>query len=318
MTSGGHTPFGLLGYPLPLNSSTYHNPDMHTLIIHNNKVSDARRACVPPISSAMLYGHGVFTTLAIYGGRPFLWPQHWARLTEHAGRTQVDYSTFNEASVGASLANIIEANKVENGRARVTLLMRQGYGMWKVAGVQGRNTDLLITTGELHETPDDGVALTISPYRVNTFSPLCGIKSTNHLLHILSWEEARARQFQEAVMLNERGEIVSATLANIFWMSAGVLHTPSLSTGAINGTTRACVIALAGEMAVPCIEGVYELSHLASAAEIFLTSAGLGVAIVKMFDFHRYTVPVGSETLRLREALRQLMRQPQNSSLASG
>ena len=43
-------------------------------------------------------------------------------------------------------------------------------------------------------------------------------------------------------MLNERGEIVSATMANIFWVKDGTLHTPSLSTGAIAGVTRAAVI----------------------------------------------------------------------------
>jgi len=57
---------------------------------------------------------------------------------------------------------------------------------------------------------------------------------------------------------------------------------------------------------MPHVEGVYELSHLSGTDEIFLTSSGLGVAIVTTFDFHRYTVPVGSVALRLREALRQL------------
>src|SRR5205085_1138239 len=127
------------------------------------------------------------------------------------------------------------------------------------------------------------------------------------LEHILAWEEARARDFDEAVCLNERGEVVSATMANLFWITDGTLHTPGLMTGALSGTTRAQVIKIAGEISVPHVEGVYELSDVGDAGEIFLTSAGHGLRLVTTFDFHRYTVPVGSIALRLREAFRQLI-----------
>ena len=262
---------------------------------------------MPALTSAMLYGHGVFTTLAVYGGRAFLWPQHWARLIEHADRTGVGHQDFSEETVGALLTLLIDANKVKTGRARITLLVRSVRGAWNVRGTSSSQTDLLIITGDARPPlQEDALALTLSPYRINSFSPLAGIKSTNYLDHILSWEEARARDFHEAVMLNERGEIVSATIANIFWVTNGTIHTPALSTGAIAGTTRACVTELARELSIPLVEGIYDLPHLGEADEIFLTSSAHGVAIVTMYDFRRYTVPVGSIALRLREAFRQL------------
>jgi 4-amino-4-deoxychorismate lyase len=278
---------------------------MHPRIIHNGRLLEAAKARLPSVTAATIYGRGVFTTLAVYGRKPFMWPEHWARLAEHAGRAGVDRSGFDEETVGAALARLIEANRVETGRARVTLLARDERGLWNVRGASGQVTDLLILTGDARPVSDEGLSLTVSPYRTNTLSPLAGVTSINYLEHILSWEEARARDFDEAVALNERGEVVSATMANIFWVSGGTVHTPALSTGALAGTTRARAIQLAGEMAVPLVEGVYDLSHLADADEIFLTSAGLGVAIVTTFDFHRYTVPMGSVALRLREAFRQ-------------
>ena len=42
----------------------------------------------------------------------------------------------------------------------------------------------------------------------------------------------------EAITLNERGEIAAATMANIFWVKDGTVYTPALSTGAIAGITR--------------------------------------------------------------------------------
>ena len=116
------------------------------------------------------------------------------------------------------------------------------------------------------------------------------MKSLNYLDHVLSWEEAQSRDFDEAVMLNERGEIVSATLANIFWSKDGTIHTPSLSSGAIAGITRELVIDIASKHFIPLVEGVYEMSDLTDADEIFVTSSGLGIAPVTTFDFRRYTI----------------------------
>jgi branched-chain amino acid aminotransferase len=277
---------------------------MHSRFIYNSNLLSAPKERVEAVS---LYGRGVFTTLAIHHHRPFLWTEHYGRLTEHAERVGLDGIEFDEESLKGLLTQLIEANKVKEGRARVTLTTTAERGIWNVKATgKERKTDLLIMTNDAHALSEDGLALTVSPYRVNTLSPLVGIKSVNYLDHILAREEARARDFDEAVSLNERGEVVSATMANIFWVTDGTLHTPALTTGALTGTTRACVIELAGTLSIPLVEGVYELSHLGDADEIFLTSAGRGVSIVTTFDFHRYTVAVGSIALRLREAFRQL------------
>ena len=140
---------------------------------------------------------------------------------------------------------------------------------------------------------------------INTASPLSGIKSLNYLDHRLAWEEACSRDFDEAVMLNERGEIASAAKANLFWVNNGTVHTPMLNTGAMSGVTRNCVIELAAKHFVPLVEGVYEMTDLTDADEIFITSSALGVAPVTTFDFRRYAVETGSVTSILREAFRK-------------
>lgn len=291
---------------------------MHPHVVHNNRLVTADKARVPFATSAVLYGRGVFTTLAIYSGQAFMWPQHWARLVAHADRIGVDRSEFDEASVSQALTKIIEANQVLDGRARVMLLARKADNVWQRSEAPGaRKTDLWIITGEQRVRSTEEFALTLSPFRVNTLSPLVGVKSINYLDHLMAWEEARARDFDEAVMMNERGEVVSATMANIFWISDGLIHTPALITGALDGTTRRCVIGLAEEMSVPIIEGVYTQAQLGAADEIFLTSTGLEAVIVTMFDFRRYTVAAASLALRLREAFRQRRLRTQESGLRS-
>ncbi len=278
---------------------------MHPVIFVNKSMVEAAKARIAPVSSALLYGRGVFTTLAIYGGRPFLWLEHWQRLMHHADRAGVDRSAIEESTVATCLAKLIAVNHVQDGRARIALLASRGRDVWIAKGASPRKTDVLIMTAEARKMPSNGLALTISPYRVNTLSPLAGVKATNRLDQVLSWEEAQQRDFHEALMLNERGEIVSATMANIFWVKEGQAHTPSLTTGAVAGTTRACVVRLARELSIPVLEGVYELPDLADADEVFLTSAGLGLAMVASFDVHQYAVAAGSAGARLCEAFRQ-------------
>lgn len=280
---------------------------MHPVIYLNRTMVDAAKARIAPVSSAMLYGRGVFTTVAIYNGKPFLWPQHWARVLDHGKRLGVDCSECTERGVGEALRKLIAVNNVLNGRARVILLARSGRDFWKAKVPGARKTDLVIMTGEAQKVPQAGMTLAVSPHRFNTFSPLAGIKSLNYLEHVLSWEEAQSREFDEAVMLNERGEIVSATMANIFWVKDGTVYTPALTTGALAGVTRAAVIELARKLYIPLIEGIHELADLTEADEIFLSSAGLGVAPVSTFDFRQYSLTEASVGLKLQKAYRELV-----------
>ena len=268
---------------------------------------EATKARVAPVSSAMLYGRGVFTTVAVHKEKPFLWSRHWERLSAHAARLTIDLTGLTEKNVGEALQKLIAVNRVTQGRGRVIFLARSGPEVWKAKVPGTRKTDVLIMTGDPQQVSPHGLSLAVSPYRLNTFSPLSGIKTLNYLDHRLAWEEACSRDFDEALMLNERGEIASAAKANLFWVKNGTVHTPTLSTGAMSGITRACIIELAAKHFIPLVEGVYEITDLTDADEIFLTSAALGLAPVTTFDFRRYAVEVGSVTSILRAAFRKLI-----------
>ncbi len=280
---------------------------MHPVIYLNKTMVEATKARVAPVSSAMLYGRGAFTTLAIYNSQPFRWSKHWQRLASHATKLDVDYTGCTEKNVGEALQKLIAVNQVKDGRARVIMLARSGRDIWKTKTPGAKKTDLLIMTGEPQRVSQNGLSLAVSPYRINTFSPSSGVKSLNYLDHVLSWEEAQSRDFDEAVVLNERGEIVSATTSNLFWARNGTLHTPTLSTGAMAGITRECVIEIANKNFVPLVEGIYEMPDLTDADEIFLTSSSLGVAPVTTFDFRRYAVDAGSLTTTISHGFTRMI-----------
>lgn len=326
---------------------------MQEFVSLNSGIVKAADARVSALTNNAFYGRGVWTTIAIFKRKPFLWTNHFARLTDHARRVGVKLDIWTEEQTRGALLELINHNRIEEGRARVMFLACEGFtergsrapSLWsfertskttnskdssvkdsfvKDSSVETSSvTDLLMVTAarganksSANDNQNDSsssqrfvsnapLALTVSPYRVNTLSPLTGLKTTNYLDHILAWQEARAREFDEAVRLNERGEITGATLANLFWVKDGTLYTPALSTGTLAGITRACVLRLAERLNIPTLEVAHDLTHLSEAEEIFLTSAGRMIGFVAAYDFHRYTITAGSVAAQLSEALRQ-------------
>ena len=231
---------------------------------------------IPAASNIVLYGKGVFTTIAIRGGRPFLWEKHWRRLTNNARTVAIDLSAYSEESAFDQLNSSIEKERLVNGRARITLVDDSPSPLWPSAALA--KISLFITSGDRRLVPEN-FKLSVSPYPVNSLSPLAGVKSCNYLEKILALDEAKARGFDEAIQLNERSEVTSAVMANVFWLKDGVVHTPSLKTGCLPGTTREFVLENCEGREVEAT-----LDNLSKADAIFLTSAGLGVTQVAEFE----------------------------------
>jgi branched-subunit amino acid aminotransferase/4-amino-4-deoxychorismate lyase len=274
---------------------------MHPSVSFNNQILPASDARISVLSSAALYGSGVFTTVAIYDRKPFQWHRHWQRLSENAEKLHIRISEFEGETVADALAELVEKNNVATGRARITFFDEAASGVWSFETT--RKTSLLITTADFRETAEE-LRLTLSPFPVNSKSPLVNVKSCNYLENLLALEAAKADGFDEAVRVNERGEIVSAAMANLFWIDNETLYTPSLETGCLEGTTRAVVIEIAKEIGLDVYTLATDFDDLYRADEIFLTSAGIGVAGVGNLEHETYSSEI---TKRLRrEFLRKI------------
>lgn len=254
---------------------------MHEFVSFNGQLSHPRQINLHAISSAALYGKGIFTTVAIYKGAPFLWEKHWKRLTENAKRLSIDLSNFSEDFVKRSLIELIKRNKIADARARMTFFDESASEIWKTENF--RKTSLLITSAELRKI-SESISLTVSSYPVNSRSPLVNIKSCNYLENILAFREAGEKGFNEAIRLNEHGKIVSACLANVFWIKDGRIFTPGLKTGALQGTTREFILEN-----FPVSQTEADLKELENAESVFVSSAGIGIVEVKNLEQFCYT-----------------------------
>lgn len=214
---------------------------MHKFASFNNEILPANDIQINAVSSASLYGKGVFTTIAIYNSKPFLWEKHWKRLSDNALKLGVDISSFDKTNVENSLLEIIKENEVINGRCRLTFFDESSGTIWQ--STKTNKTSLLIQTADRGSKAKE-LSVYISAVSVNSRSPLAGTKSCNYLESTLALEEAKKYSFDEGIRYNERNEVVSFCMGNIFWLELNdeKIYTPSLKTGCLAGTTRELII----------------------------------------------------------------------------
>ena len=257
---------------------------MYDHIWINGSIVPLAEARLSPASAGALYGWGVFTTLGVAGGRPVALDRHWERLEAHAARALVTLDWTRE-EVAQGLFDLLAQSGIGEGRARVTVL-RARAGLWQAP--TERSSDVMAFVAERPARETRPLALTVSRYRLNSGAPLAGVKATAYIEHLVALDEARARGFDEAIMLNERGEVVEATSANLFWRRRDELFTPSLATGCLAGIMRRLVLEAATRLRLHVVEGGFHLTDLHDAEELFATNSGWGLVAAGEVDIHRY------------------------------
>src|SRR4029077_13382705 len=115
--------------------------------------------------------------------------------------------------------------------------------------------DLLIYSAGL-PAHRETVRLGLREHGRHAASPLAGVKVTSWLNNVWNLYEAQQDGFDEAVLLNERGEVAECTAANIFCARGGRVFTPPLSSGCLEGVTRSILLEIGKDAGVPVEEKV--------------------------------------------------------------
>ncbi|HET6375678.1 MAG TPA: aminotransferase class IV, partial [Methylocella sp.] len=84
--------------------------------------------------------------------------------------------------------------------------------------------------------------------------------------------EAREHGADDALMLNTKGKLACASVANLFVIKGGYLLTPPVGDGALPGTMRALVLSLARPAGFEPAEASLDMKDLAAADGVFLTN----------------------------------------------
>ncbi len=221
------------------------------------------------------HGFGLFETVRVVGGRlPFL-ERHVERLRRSA--LLLGLSADGAGERWAYLAReAVRRGGVEDGTLRLALTAGEGGAFSRPAG---RPTVVALAVpggGYAEEAAERGWRAVVARVRRDSTSLLAAVKSLSYLPSVLARLEAGAAGADEALVLNERGELAEGAAANLFFVRGGCLCTPDLACGVLPGVTRSVVLEEARGW-LPVEEGRYGLADLMTAEEAFFTSALAGV-----------------------------------------
>ena len=247
----------------------------------NGAMRPWREATLHVLTHALHYASAVFEGERAYDGVVFKSREHSERLHTSA------------RLMGFEIPYSVE----EIDRAKAELVARSGLGAcylraiaWRGSekmGVSGPNNQIHVAIaawawGDYFADRMKGIRLSVAPWRrpAPDCAPCQSKAAGLYMICTLSKHGAEAAGFQDALMMDWRGQVAEATGANIFFVKDGVLHTP-YPDAFLNGITRQTVIGLAKQRKIEVVERAIWPNELANFDEVFLTGSAAEISPVR-------------------------------------
>ena len=257
-----------------------------------------REAKLHVLTHGLHYASGIFEGESCYAGNIFKLREHTERLIR-SGRLLGFEIPFT--------ADEIDAASIETVR-------RNGHTEAYVRPVAWRGSEMLAVSAQktkIHlaiacwgwpnlfgENRMRGVRLGMAKWRrpAPDTAPTASKASGLYMIGTLSKHAAEAEGFDDAMMLDFKGDVAEATGANAFFVFDGELHTPT-PVCFLDGITRRTVMRLARNRQIKVVERTIRAEELPRATEVFLTGTAAEVTPVRAIGEHTYTPGQITETL---------------------
>jgi branched-chain amino acid aminotransferase len=251
-----------------------------------------RDAKVHLLTHSLHYGSAVFEGERVYNGKIF-------KLREHSERLQASAKILCY-SLPCSVAEIEEATRLVVAKNNIT----SGYVRplaWRgseVIGVSAKGAKIHVAIAAFpwgayygEEALRNGIRLKTSAWRrpAPDTAPTASKAAGLYMICTMSRDAAEAAGYQDALMLDYRGQVAEATGANIFLVINGQLHTPTPDCF-LDGITRRTVMDLARQRGYEIVERAIFPEELSQAQEIFLTGTAVEVIPIGMIDELKFSV----------------------------
>ena len=245
----------------------------------------------------LMYGDGVFRTLAARAGRPLNWDRHYRLLAHDCGRIGLPCP-------GKSLLRG-EVDRVAPGDAIVKVIVTRGVGGRGYAWPEEIEPTRIVAAypppaPESEAAAHEGVRVRRCDLALAIQPRLAGVKSLNRLENVLARAEWRDPAVREGLLADAEGRLVEGTMSNVFFTVGATLVTPALSRCGVNGAQRERVLDLARAEAIACEVRDAGFDELRLAGEVFLTNSIIGLwPVVALGDWHWAPGPVARRLQRL-------------------
>jgi branched-chain amino acid aminotransferase len=264
-------------------------------------------ATIHILTPTLHYGWGVFEGVRAYGtergAAVFQHRAHMERLHRSAAILQMDVPYGVEELMEVT-RELIRVNDLPSCYIRPLVYL--GYGEMGLNPLPSKVAVSIAVWPWGTYLGDEGVrngvrAKTSSWVRIGTnmiptTSKACGVYINSSLAKV----EALKAGYEEAVLLNEHGHVAEGSGENLFVVRDGVLLTPPLSDGVLDGITRATVMEFARDLDIPFAESTLLRGDLYTANEAFYSGTAAEVVPIRSVD-DREIGPPGPITKQLQD-----------------
>lgn len=259
------------------------------LIYVNGQFVEKDKAVISVYDHGFLYGDGVFEGIRAYEGNVYKLSEHLNRLYESAQSIMLTIPHTKE-EMQEIIVETVRQNNLSSAYIRAVVSRGRGD-----LGLDPRNCDkatviviaepLAIYPEELYEK---GLKLASVAHRRSSPDVLNPqIKSLNYLNNILVKLASTQANADEALILNHQGYVTEGSADNIFIVKNGIIKTPPVYLGALDGITRQAIIAIAKQLGHTICEEPFTLHDVYVADEVFLTGTAAEVIPVVLVDERR-------------------------------
>jgi branched-chain amino acid aminotransferase len=275
------------------------------------RLHPAGEPSISPLNRGFLYGDAIYEVWRTYHGIIFAWEEHWERLRASARALHMQVE-FSPALILSEIRRTVAAYRAAvpgPGELYIRLQITRGAGPIGLDIALADSADFLLLVQPCPEIPPEkmkmglrlSVATSLRRNPVQSLDPAW--KTGNYLNNLLCLREARARGFDDVVILNFAGEVAEASVSNIAFAKGGRLVTPPLSAGILGGITRKLILSgIAASAGITASEEAIRPGDFGSMEECFLLSTTKDVVPVGAIDAHTFRLGPDSVAMRLKGA----------------
>ena len=258
----------------------------------DGELADSSDITVRPFTHALHYGSGVFEGIRAYetaaGTGVFRLRDHLKRFFVSAGVYGLDIP-YDLETLSAAIFETLHANAFASGYIRP--LAYFGEKGISLAPAFNCPTHVLIALKPLSGSllgEAEGVRVTMSLWqKTPSRSMPSTVKACGHYTNsILALQDAQRRGFDEAILLNDRGDVAEGTGENIFVVKNGRMRTNEASADILEGITQDSVVQLARDRGIDVEIGRITPPDLFAADEVFFTGTAAEVMPILQIDDH--------------------------------
>jgi len=285
------------------------------LIWHNGEFVAWEDAKVHVLTHGLHYGTGVFEGIRCYeterGSAIFRHLDHLQRLERSASLYYMDLP-YSVEQLRSATHELISRNGLASCYIRP--IAYRGYGHMGLNPLEAP-VDVSIAVwpwgnylGE--EGTRNGIRAKVSSWeRISSRSLIPQAKASGQYLNsVLAKIESVKAGYDEAILLDEHGNVVEGSGENVFAVRDGVISTPPISSAILDGINRRSVVQIARDLGYSVVERVVARTDLYLADEVFLTGTAAELVPVREIDDHAIgTGKPGEITLVLQRAFQDAL-----------